>query len=272
MTALLGLRLVAGSALMYSAGVAAAAGQRFDVLARLLATSGQDPYSADRPLVAETLDPARTYFVQDGPARHRALVMALLREAVAANDDALDDAWQRFEILRICALTMRQPRFGERLNEFIVADNALALAQQAFDAAERDGDGVDEARLTRAEANQECGRRLGRLADLVHLGPVHLFAATGPNGGHRIPIAERLAEDLSGESEQHPLVLAGVASNPAALNAALLAVSVQGGRQANQMAWQRLPPGGGIIVDEIWLDTGKTPDELRRDGESAPAD
>ncbi len=269
MTALLGLRLVAGSALMYSAGVAAAAGQRSDVLARLFAISGPDPYSANRPLDAETLNPARTYAVRDGATRHFALVMPLLREAVAVNDDALDDAWQRFEILRSCAIMMRLPRFSKRLNDFIATENRLAMAQEAYDVAERNGAGAGEARATRALAVEDRGRRLGHLADLVHLGPVHLFAATGPDGGHRIPIAERLAEDVAAETEQHPLVVAGIASDSAALKAALLAVSVAGGRQASQMAWERVPPSGGIVVDEIWLDTGKTPDEVRHEMDEA---
>jgi SIR2-like domain len=265
LTRLIGLKSVTGSALFYSAGIAAVASQRFDLLARLLSTSGPDPYSANRLLDAATLDPARVYEVRNGAGRSYALIAPLLREALAVNDEALDDAWQRFEVLRLAAITMRGREFTERFGKFLTADDALALAQQSFETAERERRGVDEARVARADGVQKRGRRLGQLADLVPLAASHLLAADAHfDLGHRIPIADRLAEDVSTEADRHPLIASGVADNPSTLSAALLAVSVAGGRRGHKLAWRPLGGQGGIIVDEIWLDSGKTPSEVRQ--------
>ena len=74
--------------------------------------------------------------------------------------------------------------------------------------------------------------------------------------GHRSPVAERLASDVTTQGSAHPLVRAQVAN---ALAAAVLGVSVAVGRTGDTLAWAHVPPGGGVVPDEVWLDTGKTP-------------
>lgn len=263
MTALLGLRLVTGSALFYAAGVAAVASQRFELLAQLLAIRVSDPHSTDQPLAAQEFEPAAVYGVSDGTRRGYALVEPVLREGLSLNNETLDEAWQRFEVLRLAVAAMHTPRFPELVGEFLAADNELALAERVFDAAERDGTGSDEVGAARRQVWDERGRRLGYLASTVRLASPHLLSATDSSAAHRVPAADRIAEAVAAEGAAHPLVAAGVADNPDRLSAALAAVSMAGGRLGERLAWERVPPGGGIVVDEIWLDSGETPDERR---------
>jgi hypothetical protein len=97
----------------------------------------------------------------------------------------------------------------------------------------------------------------------VPLGRPHILSIDLRGDDHyRSPVAERLASEVAAEGETHPLVRGGFAKDPFALAAAVSAVSVAVGRMGDRLAWGRLPPGGGIVPTEIWLDTARTPEEI----------
>jgi len=258
------LRLVAGSALYYSAGVSALSARRYDLLARLLDARRPSPHRNELELLAVALDADAAYSESSGHGtRISPLVRPLLRESLAISDGALDDAWQRFEIIRLAKGVMGNARFDARLASFKEMDAALAGAQKRFEEAEQVGLGVDNARQERVEASHNRGRAMGAIADAVPLGRPHILSVDLRGDDHyRSPVAERLANGIAAEGDTHPLVKAQLAADPTALSIAISAVSVAVGRRGDKLAWGRLPSGGGIVPMEIWLDTGQTPDEL----------
>jgi hypothetical protein len=268
LTRLIALRQVAGTALFYSAGVAAVAARRYNLLAQLFNVSAQDPHDGGRDTGARVLIPASVYEARNGSARFYSLVSPLLREALSLNDEALDDAWQQFEVLRLAVLTIQNRDFGVRHGEFLGAAFSQSAAQDAFDQTERNREDTALVRQRLAEATRERSRQLGQLADLAPVRAAHLMAMSvfGEYAAYRSPVAERLVEELDAEGEIHPLVKAGIASHEA-LAAALTAVSVAVGRWVltTNMA-SRAQPNSGVtfLADEVWLDSGKTPAELRR--------
>ncbi len=158
---------------------------------------------------------------------------------------------------------MAHPRFGELLNSLAQLDAALIDEQDAFEKAERAGVDVDAARQKRAETRQNRDRALGSMADLVNAGRPHVLTADlRMDEAYRSVAAERLVSDLETEADSHPLVTAQLVRDPRALVVALRAVSVALGRVGRQLAWSRVQNTVGIIPNEIWLDTGKSPEEL----------
>jgi len=122
------------------------------------------------------------------------------------------------------------------------------------------GAGLDSARQERAEAWQNRGRALGFVADTVRLWRPHILSVDlRGDDAYRSPVAERLATDVAAETDAHPLVRGRLATDSAALAVAIMAVSVAAGRVGAKLAWEQVPPGGGVVPTEIWLDTGKTP-------------
>lgn len=264
LTKLLSLRVVTGSALFYSAGVAAVAARRYDLLARLFSARRTNPYRNERePLVLALADGSAYQEGTGHGTRLYSLVRPLLLEALAIGIQPLDEAWQLFEILRMTTAAMVHPRFGELLGSFEELDAALAEERSAFEEAERVGGDVDDARQKRAEVGQNRDRALGSIASLVHVGRPHLLTAdVRMDEGYRSIAAERLASDLETEADSHPLVRAQLVRDSRALVVALRAVSVALGRVGSQLAWNRVQTSFGIVPNEVWLDTGKTPEEL----------
>jgi hypothetical protein len=263
LTKLLSLRLIAGSALFYSAGVAALAARRHELFSRLLEVRRPHPSRNEPQLLAEALDADRVYSEVRGYGTQLSkLVRPLLSESIAISELALDQTWQLFEVLRMAKATMNHPQFDILESIYMEANAALTNAQQAFDDAERSGAGIDEARAERAEAWQTRGRALGAIAGKVPLWRPHILAADrGADERYRSPLAERLASDIAAEGETHPLAKAQLAADPGALNVAVLAVSAAVGREGREMAWKKVPPQGGTVPMEIWLDTGETTGE-----------
>lgn len=261
---LLALKLIAGSALFYSAGVAATARRRYDLLARIFRTRQPDPYRAEHELLATVLGADAAYAeAGDGGIRLHALVRPVLRESLSLSDEALSETWQVFEVLRLAIATMDGARFGARLASYKEMTETFTDAQEKFEKAESSGTGIDPACAERAAAWENQGRALGAIADGVPLGRPHILSMDLRGDDHyRSPVAETLASEILGEGEAHPLIRGGFAGDPLALAAAVSAVSVAVGRMGDRLAWGRLPPGGGIVPMEIWLDTGRTPDEI----------
>jgi SIR2-like domain len=264
LTKLLSLRVVTGSALFYSAGVAAVAARRYDLLAQLFGASRTNPYRDDREPLALVLAADSAYAEATGHGtRLYSLVRPVLLEALAIGIEPLDEAWQLFEVLRMTTAVMAHPRFGEELNSFEQLEAALIEEQSAFEEAERAGGDVDEVRQSRAAAWQNRDRELGSIASLVDAGRPHVLTADlRMDEGYRSIVAERLASDLETEADSHLLVRAQLVRDPRALVVALRAVSVALGRIGSQLAWSRVQSSFGSVPNEVWLDTGKTPEEL----------
>lgn len=211
LTKLLSLRVVTGSALFYSAGVAAVAARRYDLLARLFRARRTNPYRDERELLALVLAADSPYQEAAGHGtRLYSLVRPLLLEALAIGIEPLDEAWQLFEILRMTTAAMAHPMFGERLNDLEQLDAALLEEESAFEETERAGGDVDEVRQKRAEAWQNRGRALGSIAGLVDAGRrmsspptsewMRATEVSWPNGSRAIWKPKRTATPWSGHN------------------------------------------------------------------------
>jgi hypothetical protein len=73
--------------------------------------------------------------------------------------------------------------------------------------------------------------------------------------------AQKLIAEVRAAQDSHPLVEAGTYTGPAALLAALEAVSRGLGTIGGKLTWSRVPPGGGQVPMTMWLDTAETIDE-----------
>lgn len=261
---LLDLKLVAGSALYYSAGIAAAASGRYDLLGRILRMRQPDPYRGDHKLLATVLDAGAVYSeAGDGVSRLQTLLDPVFREALSLSNLTMDYTWQLFEVLRLAIATMDGARFGTQLTRYEEMTEALKVADEQLVTAESSGVNVDSAREDLATANDNQGRALGSIANEVPLGRPHILTIDlRGEDRYRSPVAEALANALLSDGEAHPLISSGFAVDPLPLATAISAVSVAAGRLGDKIAWGQLPSGGGFVPTEIWLDSGKTPDEL----------
>ncbi|NMO54530.1 hypothetical protein HH310_25520 [Actinoplanes sp. TBRC 11911] len=261
LTALLSIKRIAGTFLYYAAGIAAVAAQRYDLLARVLKAQGPHRYRYEQEPLVEALDADRVYTSEIGSARLHTLLCPLLVEALALGEEPIEDAWQTFEVLRLASALISHPGFEARLSRLKETTAASAAAQAKFEAAEQNGADTTAERDEMREAEEDKGRALGSLANIAGLRRPHILIVDHMPL-HRSPVAEGLARDIAAETDAHPLIAAKVARDPTALQAAVEAVSVAGGRLGEDLGWSRLPSGGGILPNDIWLDTAKTLEEL----------
>lgn len=248
--ALLEFPLVAGALMFYCAGVAAAAGQRFDLLGRLFTLRGFGTSLQPVP-VTTLLSPP---WISDGAIsapRHHEEVVEIVSGALGLGDGPVHDALQTFEVLRASSVALASDGHQALVEEYAQRDDELSRA-------------TDE---TRQAAWVERDRVLGRCADscsrAVYLAHIFTTERTSDDDGMRrwrSPIAERLADDVKRLGDKHPLVIGW--SVPAdSLWMALKGVSAAAGRAANQLEWRAIPAGtAGVLPDELWLDTGRPPE------------
>lgn len=264
MVKLLQLRRVTGSVLFYAAGVSAIACRRFELLSELLKLQHTAAFSNRSEPLFTLLDADLTYMeTPGGSARLLGVVRPLLREALTITEAAIDDAWQLFEVLRLARSTLDHRSFPGRAVTLNEKEAELRDTQQAFDTGEAKGGDTASAQNQRADAWQQRDRALGAIANLVPIQRPHVLAVDdGPDDRYHNPLAKRLAYDLDVDAANHPLITSNFAPDSRELSIAVSAVSVAIGRVGNELAWNRLPPGGGAVVQEVWLDTNKTPNEV----------
>jgi hypothetical protein len=264
LTRLLTLRYVAGSALFYAAGVAAVASRRYDLVRRLFNLERPNPYKGSDESVLNVFTSDDLPEGAGGETLYDS-VMPILQEALSIGDDALDDAWQEFEVLRIADLTMRRPAFQRNHDAYLVENQLYLELNDKYELAERDGADFTEINSARAAAWQAQDRRLDDLARLSPVGRPHVLAAdVRGDEGYRNPIAEKLALDLATEGSAHELAELAGATGPSSLALALRAASVAIGWVGRELSWARVGSQVGVVPMEMWLDSAMTPGERDR--------
>lgn len=254
---LLTLRLIAGSALYYAAGVAAVAARRYGLLGRLLTQQRPHPYNDGQQLLAGALGADTAYGAASGRSlRLSSYLRPLLSQSLALNEQAIDDSWQMFEVLRLASVAASSPGFADKAAGYQRAAADLADEEVKFNAAEQAGVGVDDARERRANASKARGRALGAVADLVPLGRPHLLVADRGVDRYRSLVAARLVREIDTEGSSHPLDQLDLLDSPEDLAIAVLAVSLAAGRVGHELAWRS---ASGVIPMEVWLDSGQAP-------------
>lgn len=249
---LLTLRLIAGSALFYAAGIAALASKRYSLLVRLFRLKRPHPSDGDQ-LVADALEADRA--LENTPPRLHSFLAPLLADSLSLGQERIDEAWQLFEVLRISTVLFANPSYGKLSRIFRYADGASVKAEEVHRSAEQDGMGVEEARIIWAKDAESRRQALENLANLAPVHGAHLYVVERRLDHWHVPVAERLAKELDAEGDAHPLAQAWSSSDAKELAGAIRAVSTAAGRSADRLSWIGIGPGGGTIPSEIWLDS-----------------
>jgi hypothetical protein len=98
---------------------------------------------------------------------------------------------------------------------------------------------------------------------MANYGQVHVLTADRmtDRGAHCVPLALRLAREIEAEKGAHPIAASGLSNHSTDLSHALRAVSHGFGIVGKDLAFKRVPPGGGSVPMTMWLDSGKTAEE-----------
>ncbi|EJZ09467.1 hypothetical protein MVAC_12376 [Mycolicibacterium vaccae ATCC 25954] len=263
LTALLELRMVAGSILFYSAGVSAVLKRRYGLLARILRTNRDNPLRyGRRQLLSEVLDPGGIYEgFEDSHHRHYLLTSHLLAEALSISGETLSDAWQEFEILRLATLAQPMLLFQRNAYNYNELEREINVSLEKYP--DLGSTSVDPQLIIkkREQVNQRRLECLNSLAQTVPLTRQHLLARDSHGMDTWVcPVAQRLKDDLWLERDQHPTIIAGIGGDVEnvperwlGLSTAIQAVSHAVGRRGDSESWRWAP----TLPDRIWLDTGK---------------
>ncbi|SKB02733.1 SIR2-like domain-containing protein [Agreia bicolorata] len=261
-TNLLELRHVAGSVLFLAAGVAAVASRRYGLLKQLFALQRPNPYKSRDETVLNVFRSVDAHPVEGAEDLYH-FVTPILQESLGIGTDALDDAWQTFEVIRNAFLIETDSRFNEQRDAYLGESERYGDAIVSFGMSVSDGDEPSSATQARAEARLAMDRTVGQIANLYSGGHPHVLVSDlHGEVGFRSPIAERLAADLEAQGKAHELVRGGFVENPFSFALALQAASVALGRTGNDLTWKRPSHHSGVIPSEIWLDTALTPEEI----------
>ena len=266
LTRLLALRHVVATALFYSAGIGALAGRRPALAAGLLQLRLPNLPSGAMSIPARDLDADRTYVEAPGHGRRlTALLRPLLQEVLALGDDALEDAWQVFEVRRLAQALMSRPDFMKRMRGFNGASSEYQEAGQALLRAKDAGSNqVDGERADLATALGVMRQALQEMGGLVHVGRPHVHTADYRFDDWRSPVADRLVREVTfGEFDdpRYGLEDDRISVPSSELGAALAATSVALGDVGRRLAWARVG-SGGIVPNSIWLDTVESTAEI----------
>lgn len=266
LTKLLRLRVVSGGILFYSAGIAAVAGQRFNLLRRLFALRRPNQYNGQLESVACCVDAEAGY--SDAENMHTRLydtVQPLLRETLSLGIDPLDDAWQTFEVARLAWAVCDSPRFAALRDDFVTADAAFQAANNNFEEAQRTASASSDLRAIRAAAKEGRDRTLASLSRLAAVGRPHILTVDDRlDGRQRSAIATRLLRDLSAERTSHRFITSGLFGDVESALVAVTAVSAALGVVGHELSWRRVRGTSGSIPMQMWLDSGLTPSERSR--------
>ena len=268
LTALLSMRVIAGSFLFYAAGISAVAAQRFDLLGRLFALRKPNRYNGKFDTIASSVDAGAGYSGADNsPTRLYDVAEPLLRDTLALGAEPLDDAWQTFEVVRLAWVISQSPGFKALHDEYVLKNAAFQIASDAFDEAKRAGSDVGTAQAARAAAWEDRDRTLGSICYLAPVGRPHILTVDDQlDGRQRSVSATRLIHDLTVEGTSHPLFTNGLFNDVESTIVAVTAVSARLGMLGHDLSVARLSGGSGSIPMQMWLDSGLTPEERVRQG------
>lgn len=265
---LLSLRVVSGAMLFYSAGVAAVAAQRFDMLRKLFALKRPSRFADELESFAAGLDATAGYEgAINQPTRVFDIVAPLLADSLSLGAEPVEDAWQRFEVLRLAWAILQSPDFNARKTEFAEKDGLAQKEQKHFEETDNSGGDISAAQYSRGVAFQARNRALSEVGKLACIGSPHILV-NDYWGGHRHQsvTAIRLLHDLEAEGTAHPLVTCGLLSDLDFALTAVEAVSISVGAVGARLSHSKIPHGAaGAIPLQVWVDSGKTPEERRAD-------
>lgn len=260
---LLNLRVVSGSMLFYAAGVAAVAAHRYDLLDQLFSVRRPHRLSGTYETLAASLDASASYQnIAERDTRIYSNLVTVLTEALQIGAKPVDDAWQRFEILRLSWAVTKHSKFVALRADHELMDfeyRSTAEAEERNPPPSSSDRNEQSAGLRTAWEDRD--RALGQIGWLAPIGRPHVL--TGERNfrddGGTSPEVRRLIDDLKFEGNANPLITNGLfgSSNDALL--ALQAVDAQLAALADRCIWEQLPPGGGFRASEIWLDSGLPP-------------
>ncbi|MFF0283600.1 SIR2 family protein [Rhodococcus aetherivorans] len=253
-------RRVIGSRLLYAAGIGAVAARRYDTLKDLaqLTTPSYTDGNQDSVFAVCSADTAYDR-VAGGARRQYEQLQPVLDRALGLTHDALDDAWQRFEILRLSVLVLTHPEFESKRDEFVDRWTAYESASTteknpSSGHVPSEQDTVDG--LTRWQRMDSALAALGRL---VPISDLHILMhdaswvhTTGGLGRRwTSPLIERLKRELN---DEHPLlnIVSGKAIGD--VRAALDAVNCHLEIQTYQHLEPLSTPGTKSEPDDVWLD------------------
>lgn len=250
---LLDLRLISGAALFYTAGIAAVASKRYELLARLLVLKTPLSHTDEDRLLADSLEADRA--LENTSPRMYSYLAPLLAESLSFGLERIDDAWELFEVLRISSVVIADPRFEGLAVTFKDADQACTESRNALAMAEKSGIGREEARRAHSESQEVRGRALGLLSRLAPTHGAHIYVVDHRlNESWRSPVAERLARELDTEANAHPLARAWISADAEVLSTAVRAVSAAAGQIAVDLSWKGIGSRMGTIPSALWLD------------------
>jgi hypothetical protein len=268
-TQLMSLRQIAGCALFYAACIAACAGRRYDLVGQLMRLKLPDTSLRTHRFAAQDLDPLTTYQSATGGSRLLAVIRPLLKEVLALSDEALDDTWQLFEVMRLAQTVISDDYLMVRLIDFNGASEAYENAQRAVEQGELTGIPLTRAGEELSALLQVKQKALGAIAGSVAVGQAHVLTVNAYDGGWRSPVAERLVADLSRPGAGHPLPGFDEGGNDysnARRDAVVVsAVSIALGAAGRALAWRRIEGVAGTIPSSMWLDTGKSFEEAEQE-------
>lgn len=189
------LPLMVATRMFYAAGIAATAGRRYDLLARLFATpvhpaSRQEKRACDQlawHLRHQSLTPTFSNDMRTG-------MCAVLADALGLSDKRLNVVWQEFETLRTAALIITADTGGTGVRNALNKRAGIEGAQQQF---QLEG---EAARPNLRVALEEADKAMAQLARLAPAGRPHIHLEEAPSqdglSGYRwtSAVARRLAD------------------------------------------------------------------------------
>lgn len=239
-------RHIAGSHLLYAAGVAALTADRWDLAVELLAAKALNPITNQRTDRLARICGAQTVYESTARGEHRHLLQLrpVLLDALGTTPSRLDTAWDLFEILRAASLVMDHPELDEKAGNY--RDH-----RDTYDESQRPGG----EHISEKSAFEDLDRSIGELGDLVgpsdpwapHVYLVKELTMVHPSRPEEwtSPAIAALRTAIA-DDPQHPLITTG-SFTVDRLDAALIGVNTHLRRQA-----QKSPDHGSIR--DMWLD------------------
>ncbi|WP_160667753.1 SIR2 family protein [Pseudarthrobacter sp. ATCC 49987] len=251
----LNLKLFSAAALYYAAGIAALAGNRHEVLARLLNMSRPEGLLGGREYYGSLLSADRLYAEHSMPPnRIHGYLAPVLEEALSISSQELDDAWQEFEALRLAARLQNSPAFSDHFAGYTRAASDYDLLRQKNEASDRNATLTEEARAQLRRKDRTRNDLLSGFGQLLDVGAPHLFTTHVNDSDFHVPAVERLLDSLATEGEYHPLISAGFSDSQASLFVSLSGVAKAAGKQGSDYVFRYMVNKVGSIIPSAWLD------------------
>ena len=211
----LNLPRIAASLIFYAAGAATVHRRNYARLRKMFRLYGESPAESGPVPLRDLLVPI-SWTVGLTSSQSYDTVSPTLVEVLNLRPDVIEDAWQRFEILRLAAQLMSQPQFNTSVGTYTAAIRRGQATAQA------DPTATHTAEAAKNNVVDEMGR--GCSVKGLHLRAVDKVFRRGADFRWGSDVAEWLADEVGREGDAHPMV-AGLDSTPESTEIALRAVS-----------------------------------------------